>query len=142
VTQFKLGENNVIDVLIEGAELKEDVMQGRRELDVNGLLALRAFVNFFDAEPGRGLMAREYEKVLDAAKIGVGRSMSKPVKVAFSTLLIKYPMSHASRLMVVTLFYFSGNPIQITRLHCLILSLKQLKIRQPTLKPFSVPSWL
>ena len=90
ISHFRVGENSIVDVLIEGAELKEDAMQGRKELDVNALLVLRTFVNLFDGEQGRTIMKREYEKVLDAAKIGVARSSSKPLKVAFSTLLIKF----------------------------------------------------
>ena len=69
--------------------MKHEVMQGRKELDTNSLLVLRTFVNLFEGVEGRGVMVGEFEKVLEASKIGVGRSSSKPVKVAFSTLLIK-----------------------------------------------------
>lgn len=61
VCQYQAG--GVIDILIEGAELKEDVAQGRKELDTNALLVLRTFVNLFDGEEGRALMTKEYEKV-------------------------------------------------------------------------------
>ena len=116
VSQFKVRENDIIDVLIEGAELKEDVTQGRKELDVNTLLVLRTFVNLFDGEQGRAIMTKESEKVLDSAKIGVARSSSKLLKVAFATLLIKSPPPpphRTSQLMVVTLFYSSAKAIQI-----------------------------
>jgi len=141
VSQFKVGENNIIDVLVEGAELKEDVMQGRKELDVNALLVLRTFVNLFDGEQGRAVMRKEYEKVLDAAKIGVARSSSKPLKVAFSTLLLKYTLS-ISLLIIVTLFYSSRKTIQIMRLFFLIPSSKPSKTQQQTQKPSSAVSSL
>ena len=114
-------------------------MQGRKELDVNALLVLRTFVNLFDGEQGRSVMTKEYEKVLDAAKIGVARSSSKPLKVAFSTLLIKYFPS-ICLLIIVTLFYSSGETIQIMRLLSLIPSSKPSKTQQPTQKPSSAVS--
>jgi PUL domain len=64
VSTYKHTDNsNIIDILIEGAELKDDVMQGRKELDTNALLVLRTFVNLFDGEQGRELLLKEYEKV-------------------------------------------------------------------------------
>jgi hypothetical protein len=139
ISQFKVGENNIIDVLVEGAELKEDVMQGRKELDVNALLVLRTFVNLFDGEQGRAVMTSECEKVLDVAKIGVARSSSKPLKVAFSTLFIKYSPS-ISLLILVMLSYSSEKTIQIMRLLFLIPSSKPSKTQQPTQKPSSALS--
>ena len=56
-------DGSIIDVLIEGAELHEEVMQGRKELDTNALLVLRTFCNLFDSDDGKKLMMREYEKV-------------------------------------------------------------------------------
>jgi PUL domain len=56
-------DGNIIDVLIEGAELREEVMQGRKELDTNALLVLRTFCNFFGSDDGKKLMMRDYEKV-------------------------------------------------------------------------------
>ena len=64
VCQLKSGDLDIIDILIEGAELKEDVMQGRKELDTNALLVLRTFVNLFDGDEGRQLMKNQFEKVL------------------------------------------------------------------------------
>lgn len=43
--------------------MKDEVMQGRKELDTNSLLVLRTFVNLFDGQEGRQLLLREYEKV-------------------------------------------------------------------------------
>ena len=63
IIQLKSGDLGIIDILIEGAELKSKVMQGRKELDTNALLVLRAFINLFDAEQGRDLMLGNYEKV-------------------------------------------------------------------------------
>jgi hypothetical protein len=84
-------------------------------------------------------MTKEYEKVLDAAKIGVARSSSKPLKVAFCTLLLKYTPS-ISLLIIVTLFYSSGKTIQIMRLFSLIPSSKPSKIQRQTQKPSSAVS--
>jgi hypothetical protein len=63
VCQLKSGDLGIIDILIEGAELKSEVMQGRKELDTNSLLVLRAFVNLFNGEQGVALMLKNYEKV-------------------------------------------------------------------------------
>jgi hypothetical protein len=86
-------------------------------------------------------MRKEYEKVLGAAKIGVARSSSKPLKVAFSTLLLKYTLS-ISLLIIVTLFYSSRKTIQIIRLFSLIPSSKPSKTQQQTQKPSSALSSL
>jgi PUL domain len=64
VSQFTHGGSDIIEVLIEGAEMKDEVMLGRRELDANTLLVLRTFVNLFDGEEGRSLMLKDYEKVI------------------------------------------------------------------------------
>ena len=64
VCQLKSGVLGIIDILIEGAELKEDVMQGRKELDTNALLVLRTLVNLFDGDEGRQLMKSQFGKVL------------------------------------------------------------------------------
>ena len=137
VSQFKVGENSIVDVLIGGAELKEDIMQGRKELDVNALLVMRTFVNLFDGEQGRTIMKREYEKVLDGAKIAVARSNSKPLKVAFSTLLLKFTLPLRQFLIIVMRFYSWERSIQMMRLRFSILSSKPSKIPQPTRKPSS-----
>ena len=50
-------------ILVEGAEMKEEVMLGRKDLDTNALLVLRTFVNLFDGKEGRELLVREYERV-------------------------------------------------------------------------------
>ena len=50
-------------ILVEGAEMKKEVMPGRKELDTNALLVLRTFVNLFDGKEGRELLVREYERV-------------------------------------------------------------------------------
>lgn len=63
VCQVKSGDLGIIDILIEGAEMKDNI-QGRKELDTNALLVLRTFVNLFDGDEGRSLMTREFEKVL------------------------------------------------------------------------------
>lgn len=63
VCEMKSGGLDVVEILIEGAEMKEDVMEGRKEIDVNSLLAVRAFVNLFEGEEGKRLMTAEYEKV-------------------------------------------------------------------------------
>jgi hypothetical protein len=68
VVAFKSSDGSIIDVLIEGAELKDEVMLGRKELDVNTLLVMRTFVNLFDGQEGKGLMVKEYERVC----VGVG----------------------------------------------------------------------
>ena len=60
---FKSGNGSIIDVIIEGAELHEEAMQGRKELDTNALLVLRTFVNIFESDNGKALMMKEYEKV-------------------------------------------------------------------------------
>jgi hypothetical protein len=44
--------------------MKDEVMLGRKELDTNTLLVLRTFVNLFDAEEGRLLMLKSFEKVV------------------------------------------------------------------------------
>ena len=49
--------------------MKDDVMQGRKELDTNALLVLRTFVNLFDGEEGRELLTREYERVCSSPRI-------------------------------------------------------------------------
>lgn len=64
VSQFKRDESDIIEILIEGAEMKDEVMLGRRELDANTLLVLRTFVNLFDGEEGKSLMLKDYEKVI------------------------------------------------------------------------------
>jgi len=58
-----MGDKGIVDFLIEGAELTAETMQGRKELETNALLALRAFVNLFDGDEGKVLMTNEYEKV-------------------------------------------------------------------------------
>jgi hypothetical protein len=63
VSQFKSADQGIIDILIEGAELKDEVMQGRKELDTNALLALRTFVNLFEGDEGIALMMTEYHRV-------------------------------------------------------------------------------
>ena len=73
VCQLKSGDLGIIDILIEGAELKEDVMQGRKELDTNTLLVLRTFVNLFDGDEGRQLMKKAFENVFpEEAKLSLG----------------------------------------------------------------------
>jgi hypothetical protein len=64
VVNFTSEEGGILEVLIEGAEMKDEVMLGRKELDTNSLLVLRTFVNLFDAEEGRSLMLKSYEKVV------------------------------------------------------------------------------
>ena len=59
--QYKSG--CIIDVLIEGAELKDDIVQGRKELDTNALLVLRTFVNLFEGAEGTELLTKNYVKV-------------------------------------------------------------------------------
>jgi hypothetical protein len=63
VVGFKSDDGSIIDILIEGAELRDEVMQGRKELDINALLVLRTFVNLFGEDQGKALMTREFEKV-------------------------------------------------------------------------------
>jgi PUL domain len=58
---------DIIDTLIDSAELSEGVMLGRRELDNNCLLVLRTFVNLFETERGRGTMLDEFVKVFSKA---------------------------------------------------------------------------
>jgi hypothetical protein len=55
--------------LIEGAEMKDEVMLERKELDINTLLVLRTFANLFDGDEGRILMLKQYEKVIPFKKI-------------------------------------------------------------------------
>jgi PUL domain len=62
VSKFKSGDLGIIDILIEGAEMKENI-QGRKELDTNALLVLRTFVNLFDGEEGISLMTSDFKKV-------------------------------------------------------------------------------
>lgn len=62
ICQFKSGDHGIIDVLIEGAEMKENI-KGRKELDTNSLLVLRTFVNLFDRDEGKTLMTNKFEKV-------------------------------------------------------------------------------
>jgi hypothetical protein len=64
VANFTSDEGGILEVLIEGAEMKDEVMLGRKELDTNTLLVMRTFVNLFDAEEGRSLMLKSYEKVV------------------------------------------------------------------------------
>jgi hypothetical protein len=63
VVEMKSGDLGLVDILVEGAEMVETLMEGRKEVDVNSLLAVRAFVNLFDGEEGRSLMTVHYEKV-------------------------------------------------------------------------------
>ena len=58
------GELGVVDIFVEGAEMQEGVMEGRKDVDVNSLLAVRAFVNLFEGEEGKKLMVRDYAKVI------------------------------------------------------------------------------
>jgi hypothetical protein len=62
VCKVKSGDLGIIDILIEGAEMKENI-QGRKELDTNTLLVLRTFVNLFDGEEGISLMTSDFKKV-------------------------------------------------------------------------------
>ena len=64
VCEMKSGELGVVEILVEGAEMQEGVMEGRKEIDVNSLLAVRAFVNLFEGEEGKRLMVRDYAKVI------------------------------------------------------------------------------
>jgi hypothetical protein len=57
------GGLDLVDILINGAEMTEGVMDGRTEADVNSLLALRGFVNLFEGEEGKRLMVANFEKV-------------------------------------------------------------------------------
>jgi len=54
----------IIDILIEGAELKSDVTRTGKDLDANTLLVIRAFVNLFEEQEGISLLTRDFEKVL------------------------------------------------------------------------------
>jgi hypothetical protein len=63
VVEMKSGDLGLVEILVEGAEMVEGVMERRKEVDVNSLLAVRAFVNLFDGEEGRRLMFVHYEQV-------------------------------------------------------------------------------
>jgi len=81
VCDMKRGELGVVDILVEGAEMQEGVMEGRKDFDVNSLLAVRALVNLFEGEEGKKLMVRDYAKVIlseldpmvDSVGIGCGK---------------------------------------------------------------------
>lgn len=64
VCDMSSGELGVVDIFVEGAEMQEGVMEGRKDVDVNSLLAVRAFVNLFEGEEGKKLMVRDYAKVI------------------------------------------------------------------------------
>jgi len=61
---MKSGDLGLVEILVEGAEMAEGAMEGRKEVDVNSLLVIRAFVNLFEGEEGRRLMVAHYEKVV------------------------------------------------------------------------------
>ena len=113
VCNLKSGGLGIIDILIQGADLRPDVTRTGRDLDANTLLVLRTFVNLFEEQEGISLLTRDYKKILEAAKIGEKRSSSKPLKVAFSTLLLKY-FSTISNLTSVTLFSFLQSQTRAT----------------------------
>src|SRR5271163_2514748 len=52
----------IIDILIEGAELKTGVTRTGKDLDANTLLVLRTFVNLFEEQEGISLLTRDFEK--------------------------------------------------------------------------------
>jgi len=81
VAQFKSGDQGILDILLESAELQEGVMLGRKELETNALLVFRTFVNLFDAEEGRTLLAGQYEKVVAYLELTNIRFLRPPSSV-------------------------------------------------------------
>ena len=63
VCRYQFDNRGIVDILIIGAELTDGVAVGRKELDTNALLAIRAFVNLFEGDEGVALMKTNFEKV-------------------------------------------------------------------------------
>jgi hypothetical protein len=63
VGTYKSGDEGILEVLFEAAELQQGIMLGRKELETNALLVLRILANLFEAEQARALLASQYENV-------------------------------------------------------------------------------